>query len=142
MLLYLTSNSHPELSFAVTQCARFVHSPTVNHGIALKKIGRYLLANRKTDSLSSQRKIFVWNYLLTPISLALWNHEDTDDPVCVRSRMGYMITLGGAPILWGSKLQTETALSTMMADSMRELIPGSNGCLQGPSRRTGSLETN
>jgi hypothetical protein len=40
-----------------------------------------------------------------------------------------MITLGGAPILWGSKLQTETALSTMMAEyialsnSMRELIP-------------------
>jgi hypothetical protein len=41
MLLYLTLNSHPELSFAVSQCARFVHSPTVNHGIALKKIGRY-----------------------------------------------------------------------------------------------------
>jgi len=40
-----------------------------------------------------------------------------------------MITLGGAPILWGSKLQTETALSTMLAEyialsnSMRELIP-------------------
>ena len=41
MLLYLTSNSHPELSFAVSQCALFVYSPTVNHGIALKKIGRY-----------------------------------------------------------------------------------------------------
>ena len=40
-----------------------------------------------------------------------------------------MVTLGGAPILWKSKLQTETALSTMMAEyialsnSMRDLIP-------------------
>ena len=59
----------------------------------------------------------------------LWNHEDPTDPVSVRSRTGSVITLGGAPILWKSKLQTETALSTMMAEyialsnSMRELLP-------------------
>ena len=59
----------------------------------------------------------------------LWGFEDPEDPVSVRSRTGSIITLGGAPIVWKSKLQTETALSTMMAEyialsnSMRDLIP-------------------
>ncbi len=52
-----------------------------------------------------------------------------DDPVCVRSRTGYVLTLGGCPISWSSKLQTEIALSTTEAEfialsqAMRELIP-------------------
>jgi len=129
MLLYLTSNSHPELSFAVSQYARFVHSPTVNHGIALKKIGQYLLANRENGLIIKPTKDLRLELFADADFAGLWNHEDTDDPVCVRSRTGYMITLGGAPILWGSKLQMETALSTMMAEyialsnSMRKLIP-------------------
>ena len=58
----------------------------------------------------------------------LWNKEDPQDPVSARSRTGYVVTLGGNPILWKSKLQTETATSTMMAeyiavsDGMRSLI--------------------
>ncbi len=49
--------------------------------------------------------------------------------MCVRSRSGHIITLGGAPIVWGSKLQTKTALSTMEAESialstaMRQFLP-------------------
>ena len=128
MLLYLRSNSHPELSFAVSQCARFVHSPTLNHGIALKKIGRYLLANHENGLIIKPTKDLLLELFADADFAGLWNHEETDDPVCVRSRTGY-ITLGGAPILWGSKLQTETALSIMMAkyiahsNSIRELIP-------------------
>jgi len=59
----------------------------------------------------------------------LWHYEDDQDPVCVKSRTGYMLTFGGCPILWVSKLQTEIALSTMeaeyiaLAQSMRDLIP-------------------
>jgi hypothetical protein len=58
-----------------------------------------------------------------------WNHEDDQDPVCVKSRTGYLITLGGCPITWSSKLQTEIALSTTEAEfialsqAMRELTP-------------------
>jgi len=59
----------------------------------------------------------------------LWNQEDEQDPVSTRSRTGYFLTFGGCPLLWGSRLQTETALSTMEAEyialsqAMRELIP-------------------
>ena len=42
MLLYLSSNSQPNIQFAVHQCARFTHSPKANHGEAAKRIARYL----------------------------------------------------------------------------------------------------
>lgn len=59
----------------------------------------------------------------------LWNAEDANDPTCVRSRTGYVLMLGRAPLLWSSKLQTEIELSTCEAEyvalstAMRELLP-------------------
>jgi hypothetical protein len=59
----------------------------------------------------------------------LWNVEDDQDPVCVKSRTGYVLTLGNCPLLWVSKLQSEIALSTTEAEyialsqAMRDLIP-------------------
>jgi hypothetical protein len=42
MLMYLASNSRPDIAFAVHQCARFTHSPRASHGEAIKRICRYL----------------------------------------------------------------------------------------------------
>jgi hypothetical protein len=59
----------------------------------------------------------------------LYGVEDSQDPVCVKSRTGYCLTFGGCPVIWVSKLQTEIALSTTEAEyialsqSMRDLIP-------------------
>ena len=59
----------------------------------------------------------------------LWGYEDKQDPVCVWSRTGYVVTFGGCPVLWVSKLQTEIALSTTEAEyialsqAMRDLLP-------------------
>ena len=59
----------------------------------------------------------------------LWKHEDSNDPHCVLSRTGYVITLARCPIIWASKMQTEIALSTMEAEyialstACRDLFP-------------------
>ena len=59
----------------------------------------------------------------------MWGHEKPTDPACVKSRTGFCITFADCPVLWVSKLQTETALSTMeaeinaLAHSCRELFP-------------------
>jgi hypothetical protein len=59
----------------------------------------------------------------------LWNIEDPQDAISVKSRTGYIITLGGCPLLWVSKLQQEISLSTMeseyvaLSSAMRDLIP-------------------
>jgi hypothetical protein len=62
----------------------------------------------------------------------LWNVEDASDPLSVKRRTGFIITLGGTPVTWSSKLQTEIATSTMHAEyialstGMRELIQVKN----------------
>ena len=59
----------------------------------------------------------------------LWGHEHDQDPVFVKSRTGYLITLGECPVIWVSKLQTEIALSTLeseyiaLSQAMRDLVP-------------------
>ena len=53
MINYLVNCTHPEISFAVHQCARFCHDPKLIQEQAVKRIIRYLLStkwvNRKTD---------------------------------------------------------------------------------------------
>ena len=59
----------------------------------------------------------------------LWHKDYAHLRESVLSRTGYVITLGGAPIHWVSKLQTEVALSTTEAEYIalstcaRELLP-------------------
>ena len=59
----------------------------------------------------------------------MYGYESSSDPSCVKSRTGFVITVANCPVLWQSKLQTETALSTMeaevvaLAHSCRELFP-------------------
>jgi len=45
----------------------------------------------------------------------MYGHEKPTDPSCVKSHTGFVITSSGVSILWQSKLQMETALSTMEA---------------------------
>jgi len=59
----------------------------------------------------------------------MYGYENSSDPSCVKSRTGFVITVANCPVLWQSKLQTETALSTMeaeiiaLAHSCQELFP-------------------
>jgi hypothetical protein len=58
-----------------------------------------------------------------------YGHEKPTNPSCAKSCTGFVITFAYVPILWQSKLQTETALSTMEAKVIallaccRELFP-------------------
>ncbi len=59
----------------------------------------------------------------------MYGHEDHTDPTCAKNRTGFIITFAECPVFWQSKLQTETALSTMEANIIalsaccRELFP-------------------
>jgi len=58
------------------------------------------------------------------------------NPASVKSRTGFVIMISGCPVIWTSKLQTETALSTMQAEyvalstGMRDLLPFRNLTLE------------
>ena len=59
----------------------------------------------------------------------LWKHEDDQDPLFVKSRTWYVMTLGWFPLYWLLKLHTYIALSTLQAEyislsqAMRDLLP-------------------
>jgi hypothetical protein len=131
MLMYLAGNAHPEIAFAVHQCARFTHCPKQSHGVAIKHVARYLkgiLDNDEGMILKPTTDLSLDCYVDADFA-GLWKHEDDQDPICVRSRTDYVMTMGGCPIHWTSKLQTEIALSTTeaefvaLAQAMREFIP-------------------
>ena len=58
-----------------------------------------------------------------------WSTNESDDPVLVYSRTGYIIKYNNCPILWASKLQSNISSSTTEAEyialsqAMREIIP-------------------
>ena len=44
MIMYLDSNSRPDIQFPLHQCERFTHSPKQSHANAIKKIVKYLVS--------------------------------------------------------------------------------------------------
>jgi hypothetical protein len=129
MLQYLQGHSRPDITYAVSQCARFVHSPRRSHEIALEHLGRYLkFTSDKGLVLRPSGNIELDCYVDADFA-GLWPHEDKEDPTCVKSRTGFVICVSDCPVIWISKLQHEIALSTMEAEynalsyAMRSLLP-------------------
>ena len=129
MLLYLANNTRPDIAFAVHQCARFTHSPRQSHAKAVKRIVRYLQGTKDKGLIFTPTDELVVDCYVDADFAGLWKSEDDQDPVCVKSRTGYVLEFAGCPLTWTSKLQTEIALSTMeseyiaLSQAMRELIP-------------------
>jgi hypothetical protein len=129
MLLYLSNNSRPDVAFAVHQCARFSHAPRKSHATAVKTIIRYLSATRDKGMVMRPTGNLKIDCYCDADFAGLWGREEPTDASCAKSRTGFIIMIGGVPLLWGSKLQTTIALSTMEAEtnalchSMRELLP-------------------
>jgi hypothetical protein len=129
MLMYLSANSRPDITYAVHSVARFSHSPRASHAMAVKKILRYLKKTKdKGLTLEPKAEHTVDCYVDADFG-GLFSVEDSESPVSVKSRTGYVIMYRGSPLLWASKLQTQIALSTMeseyiaLSQSMRDLIP-------------------
>jgi len=129
MLLYLSSNSRPDIQYAVHQCARFTHAPRLSHQTALLRICRYLKVTADKGLSFQPTADLTLDCYVDADFAGLYNVEHQTDPVCVKSRTGYVLLLGGCPLYWSSKLQTEIALSTTEAEyialsqAMRALLP-------------------
>ena len=112
MLQYLAQNNCPDISYAVSQVARFTHDPREPHIKAVKQIIRYLKATKDKGTVLKPNKTLTLDAYVDADFAGLYGHEDPTDPVSVKSRTGFVITIGGCPLLWKSKLQSLIALSS------------------------------
>ena len=130
MLLYLSTNTRPDIAFAVSQVCRFGHNPKKSHASAIKTILRYLkgTANKGILVKPFTGKLALDLYVDSDFC-GLFGRENARDPNSVRSRTGYIILFCGWPIIWKSQLQTHLSQSTLEAEystlssSLRTFLP-------------------
>ena len=128
-MMHYLNHTRPDCAFAIHQCARYTFEPKKSHEVAMKRIGRYLKGTMDKGLILDPSDDLTIDCYPDADFAGLWSHEHPQDPHCVRSRTGYVITLAGCPVLWVSKLQTEIALSTMeseyvaLSQSCKDLFP-------------------
>ena len=129
MMLYLAGHSRPDITYSVSQVARFTFCPKRSHEAGLKFICRYLIGSRnKGLIITATRDLNIDAYPDTDFA-GLYNYEEHNYPICVQSRTVFVINFSGCPIFWDSHIQTETATITMQSEVIylaaccRELIP-------------------
>ena len=109
-LLYLSVGTRPDITYAVSNVAKFSAKPTKQHWIAVKRIMRYLRGTIYYGLLysrSGSKKCIGY-------SDSDWA-GDLDDR---KSTSGYLFQISGAAVSWRSKKQTCVALSTAEAEYM------------------------
>ena len=111
MLQYLQGHSRPDITFAVSQVARYTHSPKRIHELALERIGQYLKGTLERGLVLRPTNSFNVDCYVDADFAGLWPHEDKLDPTCVKSRTGYVVCLAGCPIVWKSRLQHALCVS-------------------------------
>lgn len=118
MLLYLSNNTRPDITFSVSQVARFTSNPKKSHAVAIKRIVRYLAKtwdkglHFKPDSTYNLR---CW---VDADFAGLFGSEPSENPDSARSRYGYIITFGGVPLIWKSQLSQKSVSALYMLNML------------------------
>ena len=116
MLLYLSSNTRPDISFAVSQVARFCHNPRKSHASAVKMIVRYLAGTVDQGIIVPPVKSLKLRCYVDADFAGLYKQDPSTDSSSAKSRSGFIIFLGSCPLIWKSYLQSEISLSTLEAE--------------------------
>ena len=128
-LLYLSTNTRPDICFAVSQVARFTHDPKQSHATAVKRIIRYLAGTKDKGSVVRPDGNLEINSMSDADFAGLYKTDPPEDKSSAQSRMGYLIRLGNCMLVWKSQLISSVCLATAEAEyyalshSLRTLLP-------------------
>ena len=106
-LQYLSTMTRPDITYAVSNVAKFCSNPTKEHWTSVKRIMRYLKGTQNYGLL--YKKV---NSNTVGFSDSDWA-GDIDDQ---KSTSGYIFQVGGTAISWRSRKQSCVALSTAEAE--------------------------
>jgi hypothetical protein len=129
MLMYLVSNTQPDIADAVHQSARCSHGTKNSHRTALKRILRYLKETVDKVIIFKPNKSKNIDPHVDSDFSGLFGVKEGVKPICAKSRTGYVIKFCDVPLIWVSKMQAQIALKTMedeytaISKYMRDLIP-------------------
>lgn len=105
-LIYLASQTRPDIAVALSEVCRFMANPGRQHWIAVKRILRYIKGTLEYGIAFSGKFDQVIGYADSD-----WGNNID----CRRSRTGFLFFANG-PVSWESRLQTTVALSTVEAE--------------------------
>ena len=74
MMLYLASNTRPDISFAVHQCARFTHNTKSSHKTFVKRLFRYLQGTKENSLVFNQYNKLVLGFYAGADFAGLWGY--------------------------------------------------------------------
>ena len=116
MLIYLCTNTRPDISYAVSCAARFNSNPKSSHATAVKTILRYLKRTSDKGLIVNFDNTLNLEAYCDADFAGLYKSEDPFDSTVSKSRGGYIIYLGGVPLIWKSSLLSCITLSTLEAE--------------------------
>jgi hypothetical protein len=139
-LLYLATNTRPDIAVSTSILARKVSKPSEADWTEVKRIFKYLIHTK--DKKLKLGNIQQWdNMQLTGYADADWGGDTTER----KSNTGYFFKYLGAPIVWASRKQTLVALSSTEAEyialseatqeaiCLRRLLEDFNQQITGPT---------
>ena len=128
-LNWLALATRPDISYTVSQLARFNSNPGPQHWQAVKRIFRYIQGTID----------YKLTYGPSPHPTNFLTYSDADyagDTDSSKSTSGYALLMGGAAVAWSSKLQTRIARSTQSQSMLLVSLPPGRLPSSGMSLRT------
>ena len=129
MLLYLSTNTHPDIFFTVSQVCCFNHSPKQLHATALKMIVQYLKGTKDKGMIVKPNGTLNLECWCDADFAGLYKCDPDTNPSSVKSCGTFIITLSGVPLFWKTQLHSKITLSTTEAEystlsmSLQTIIP-------------------
>ena len=121
-LLWLSLGTRPDITYAVSQVAKFSANPGRDHWKAVRRILRYLHGTRDLGIIFRALPLSQVDPFPCDITHMIpTGYVDADyarDTVTRRSCTGFVFFLADAPISWQTRQQPSVALSTMESEFM------------------------
>lgn len=91
ILLYLASNTRPDIQLSVSQVARFSHAPKQSHDKAVKRIIQYLKGSNEQGCLFAKPTNTILNLYVDSDFAGMWGSNQATNSISVKSRNGSLV---------------------------------------------------
>jgi hypothetical protein len=111
-VMYLMTQTRPDIGFAVQWLSRQLQKPTVSHLLAAKNLLRYLNSYKSLAILYSGKGLSSKGY----IPLGYCDSDFAGDRKTSKSTYGYVFKVANGPVSWKCKRGSTVVLSTVEAE--------------------------